>query len=74
MQLESTVDGVVRPKRDAVREIFDQRQMQREIAKVVWRLNLVVAAVDVKQPAIGSHRKNREAYSHCPEPKTAIAH
>src|SRR5207302_9250928 len=68
------VDGIVRPKRNAVGKSFDQCQMEGEIAEIVWRLDLIVAAVDVEQPAKGSDGKHREAHGHCPEPHTAIPH
>src|SRR5881396_2631763 len=48
--------------------------MQREIAEIVWRLDLIVATVDVEQPAKGSDGKHREAHGHCPEPHTAVPH
>src|SRR5256886_16181729 len=48
--------------------------MQREIAEIVWRLDLIVAAVDVEQPAKGSDGKHREAHGHCPETHMAVPH
>src|SRR5438270_11884349 len=48
--------------------------MQREIAQIVWRLDFVVAAVDVKQPAKGSDSEDGKAGGHCPEPHTTVAH
>src|SRR5438067_2198260 len=48
--------------------------MQREIAKVIGRLNFQVAPIDVQQPAERSHSKHRETDCDSPKPKTAIAH
>src|SRR5262249_40949650 len=48
--------------------------MQREIAEIIWRLDLVIAAVDVEQPTERANRKCREAHCHCPEPKATVAH
>src|SRR4029077_7448154 len=48
--------------------------MQREIAKVVWRLNFVVAAVDVKQPAKRSDGEHCKAHCYRPKPHSTEAH
>src|ERR1700693_612412 len=48
--------------------------MQREIAEIVWRLDFVIAAVDVEQPAKRSDGKHGKKNGHRPEPHTAVAH
>src|SRR5438094_648596 len=42
-QFAKDVDGIIRPKRGPVGKSFDQRQVEREIAEIVWRLDLVIA-------------------------------
>ena len=55
------VDWVVRPKRNPVREVSNISNMQGEIAEIVWRLNFVLIAVDVEQPAKRANCEDGEA-------------
>src|SRR5690242_8791456 len=48
--------------------------MQRQIAKIIRRLNFQVTPIDVQQPAKRSHSKHRETDCDGPKPNTAIAH
>src|SRR5207247_7507387 len=68
------VDRVVRPKVDAIREILDQGDVEREVTQVIWGLNFPLSTVDVEQPAKRSHGKQSEKCGHHPEPEFSVAH
>ena len=67
-------DRAVWPERDAGGEVLDERQMQRQIAKIIRRLNFQFTPIDVQQPAKRSHSEHRETDCDGPKPNTAIAH
>ena len=72
-QFAENIDRIVRPKRNAVGEVFDVSDVQREIAEIVGRLNSQFLAIFVEQPAKGADRKNDEARGQHPKPNRSIA-
>ena len=65
-------DRVVGPERDAVGEILDVSDVQREIAEIVRRLNPEVVAIHVKQPAEGAHGEEGEDNPDGPRPQVVV--
>jgi hypothetical protein len=49
--MAENVDGIIGPKRHAVRKIPNKGDVQSQIAQVIWRLDFQFLALVVKQPA-----------------------
>src|SRR4029077_19448736 len=60
-QFATDIDRVVRPKGNSIREILNVSNVQRQIPKVIGRLDFQLIAVDVNQAAKGTHREENKA-------------